>query len=78
MIQKQDRVVTCQEIVRETRGQNLYDYEARRLLRSHIHRLRVKLEPKPDDPTLIQTVWGEGYMLSVPSKEEFQPENSGT
>ena len=76
MIQKQDRVVTCQEIVRETRGQNLYDYEARRLLRSHIHRLRAKLELKADDPNLIQTVWGEGYRLSIPSDEKNQSENS--
>lgn len=27
----------------------------------HIRRLRKKIEPNPEQPTLIQTVWGVGY-----------------
>jgi DNA-binding response OmpR family regulator len=31
---------------------------------THINRLRNKIEPDPDDPTLIQTVWGVGYRFA--------------
>jgi DNA-binding response OmpR family regulator len=35
---------------------------------SHINRLRTKIERDPTDPQLIQTVWGRGYKLVVPSE----------
>lgn len=37
-------------------------------LNVHIRKLREKLEENPGDPKLIQTVWGVGYMLSVPDE----------
>jgi DNA-binding response OmpR family regulator len=30
----------------------------------HIRRLRAKLEPEPEDPRFIQTVWGVGYRFA--------------
>jgi DNA-binding response OmpR family regulator len=30
----------------------------------HIRRLRAKLEPKPEDPRFVQTVWGVGYRFT--------------
>lgn len=41
-----------------------YDYFSDgRLVDAHIRRLRMKVEPNPSDPTLIQTVRGRGYKL---------------
>ncbi len=34
-----------------------------RTLDRHINNLRRKIEPKPDDPTYIVTVYGVGYKL---------------
>lgn len=58
-----DRVVSCRELVFHLRGYEVDEREARLLLRSHIHRLRRKLEPDPARPTLIQTVRGQGYTI---------------
>ena len=33
----------------------------------HVRRLREKVEDDPTNPTLIQTVWGIGYRLELPS-----------
>ncbi len=33
----------------------------------HVRRLREKVENDPTEPTLIQTVWGIGYRLAVPT-----------
>ncbi|MFB6230550.1 MAG: response regulator transcription factor [Salinibacter sp.] len=35
---------------------------------THINRLRDKIEPDSDDPTLIQTVWGVGYRFADPQE----------
>ena len=35
---------------------------------THINRLRSKIEPDPDDPALIQTVWGVGYRFADPEQ----------
>ncbi len=31
----------------------------------HIRRLRAKVEPDPDRPRFIQTVWGLGYRFTA-------------
>jgi DNA-binding response OmpR family regulator len=33
----------------------------------HVRRLREKVEDDPTNPTLIQTVWGIGYRLDIPT-----------
>lgn len=37
-------------------------------MNTHINRLRDKIEPDPDAPTLIQTVWGVGYRFAEPDE----------
>ncbi|MDQ2586847.1 response regulator transcription factor [Saccharothrix yanglingensis] len=55
------RVVSREQLLQRVWG---YDYFGdTRLLDVHIRRLRRKVEPEPDDPTLITTVRGTGYRL---------------
>ena len=37
-------------------------------LNVHIRKLREKLEENPNDPKLIKTIWGTGYMLEIEEK----------
>ena len=39
----------------------LPDYSDSSTVTVHIRRLRAKLEPDPERPHYIQTVWGVGY-----------------
>ena len=46
-----------------------YAYEGLgRALDTHIRNLRRKIEPDPDNPTYIQTIYGVGYRLAGESK----------
>jgi DNA-binding response OmpR family regulator len=62
-MQHRDRVVSCRELVAHVRGCDLAERDACLLLRSHICRLRQKLERDPDRPCLLCTVRGSGYIL---------------
>ena len=35
-------------------------------LNVHVRKLREKLEEDPNDPKMLKTVWGTGYILEVP------------
>ncbi|GAA1358221.1 response regulator transcription factor [Saccharothrix algeriensis] len=55
------RIVTREQLLQRVWG---YDYFGdTRLLDVHIRRLRRKVEPDPDDPTLVLTVRGAGYRI---------------
>ncbi|WP_255692755.1 response regulator [Pseudonocardia terrae] len=59
------RVVTREDLLRRVWG---YDYLGdTRLLDVHVRRLRLKIEPDPDDPTIVLTVRGAGYRVAVRS-----------
>ncbi|MGC9468994.1 MAG: response regulator transcription factor [Anaerolineae bacterium] len=51
------------EVVRHEQPEDLK--EARQIVRWHIHRLRQKVEPIPDQPRYILNVRGVGYTLEV-------------
>jgi DNA-binding response OmpR family regulator len=42
-------------------------YGDRSAVTVYIRRLREKVEPNPDDPTVIVTVWGAGYRFDAPA-----------
>ena len=52
-------------------AQNLYEsiwnepyfYSCNNTIMVHIHNLRGKIEPDPDNPQYIKTVWGKGYRI---------------
>ena len=60
-----DRVLTHQQIITELWGTN-YEIDAQ-ALRSHIGRLRKKIESDRSKPSLICTERGVGYWLSCPT-----------
>ncbi|MEA3396629.1 MAG: response regulator transcription factor [Chloroflexota bacterium] len=64
LMRHQERVISCHELVARVRGYDLDERDARILVRSHIHRLRHKLERDPEQPCLLCTVRGSGYVIS--------------
>ncbi len=55
--------LTRDELLEKAMG---YAYEGLgRALDTHIRNLRRKIEPEPDSPTVIQTVYGVGYRLAA-------------
>lgn len=75
LMRHRDRVVSCRELVAHVRGCELDERDARVFLRSHIHRLRRKLDGDPAGPGLIRTVRGSGYIISTEAQGQ---ENAST
>jgi len=62
------RVVSCHELVREVRGYQAHETEAREVIRPHVSNLRRKLK-RLGDIDLIVNVRGIGYRLGEVSEE---------
>ncbi len=61
-MQQPGHTLTRDDLLEKAMG---YAYEGMgRALDTHIRNLRRKIEPDPDDPTYIQTVYGVGYRLA--------------
>ncbi|MGB3906354.1 MAG: response regulator transcription factor [Anaerolineae bacterium] len=62
LMQNAHRVVPPKELVRVVHQYECDDlYEARRIIKWYIHRLRRKVEPDPSDPRYVLNVHGVGY-----------------
>jgi two-component system OmpR family response regulator len=58
------RVFSRAELLDRLQGDAYEGYE--RTIDSHIKNLRRKIEPDPDKPTHIHTIYGAGYKLEIP------------
>ncbi len=63
LVKEAPRVVSSQELVQKVQGYESTPWEARDIIRFHIHRLRQKLAAESSDADLIVTVRGVGYRL---------------
>jgi DNA-binding response OmpR family regulator len=69
LMRHQDRVVSCRELVAHLHGYDQDERDARTLLRSHIHRLRHKLERDLAQPQIIHTARGRGYFVKATASD---------
>jgi len=65
LMQHPNEVLSPVQIVEHLRGYEMGKQEASTFLRSHVHRLRQKIEPEPSQPQFIQTVRGRGYRFDM-------------
>ncbi len=73
LMRHRNRVVPPGELATHLHGCEVDDHEARTLLRSHIYRLRHKLERDPSRPRWIRTVRGSGYLFSEEPSASTDP-----
>lgn len=59
-----DQVRTCRQLVHAAWGYDASEAEAAGMVRSHIFRLRKKIEVDPASPRFVKTVRGGGYFLA--------------
>ena len=55
-------IVTKDKLFEEVWGDSFFSDGT---LNVHIRKLREKLEENPNDPQIIKTVWGTGYILEL-------------
>ncbi|WP_371174198.1 response regulator transcription factor [Buchananella felis] len=62
LVENRGSVCGKAQIIREVWGD---EYTSEGTLSVHIRRLRTRIEPNPDSPTYIHTVWGRGYLFEA-------------
>ena len=62
LFEYKNTIVTKEQLFEEVWGDSFYGDGT---LNVHIRKLREKLEKDPNDPELIKTVWGTGYILEL-------------
>jgi DNA-binding response OmpR family regulator len=66
------RVMTRLQLLQQVWGYGHSGYE--HTVNTHINRLRAKIEPDPNRPEIIETVWGVGYRCRDPRElHRLQP-----
>lgn len=72
LAEKDGQLVTREEIVQKLWGDNVF-VDSRQGINTAISKIRVALKDDPDQPRILQTVFGKGYRLVVPI-ERTSPE----
>ena len=62
LFEHRNSIVTKEALFEKVWGDSFYSDGT---LNVHIRKLREKLEENPNDPTMIKTIWGTGYMLEL-------------
>ena len=62
LYERKNTIVTKQELFEKVWGDSFYSDGT---LNVHIRKLREKIEETPNEPQLIKTVWGTGYILEI-------------
>jgi len=65
LAKKEGQLVTREEIIQRLWGDNVF-VDARQGINTAISKIRVALKDDPDQPRILQTVFGKGYRLVVP------------
>lgn len=68
MVTRPLRVLSREQLLDLTRGKAAAPFD--RSIDTQVSRLRKKLEEDPADPKIVKTVWGGGYVFSVPVSVE--------
>ena len=68
MMSAPGRVFSRLELLERLQGTAYEGYE--RTIDVHIRNLRMKIEPDPSNPTMVETVYGSGYRFSAQLKGE--------
>ena len=59
-----DTALDSVTLIKQVRGYEASETDARAIARVHVHRLRHKLEPDPANPRYVVTVAGGRYLMS--------------
>lgn len=62
LFRNRNKIVTKEELFEEVWGDS---YFSDGTLNVHIRKLREKIEENPNEPQMIKTIWGTGYMLEL-------------
>lgn len=62
LFENKNNIVTKEQLFNKVWGDTFFSDGT---LNVHIRRLREKIEENPNDPKLIKTIWGTGYMLEL-------------
>lgn len=62
LYENKNRIVTKEQLFTMVWGDSYYSDGT---LNVHIRKLREKIEQNPNEPKLIKTIWGTGYMLEL-------------
>ena len=62
LFEHKNAIVTKEKLFDQVWGDSFYSDGT---LNVHIRKLREKLEEDPNEPKMIKTIWGTGYMFEV-------------